>query len=538
MSLLTKAAAAAISVITMSTVLGGIPAAHADVVQSDGAVVPTDSFVDPTADDSALARSAPPASVDLTAYAMPVRNQGQINSCVPWAIDYGLMGWWSKRQGIPGAPFAPMFTYSQLVGGRNLGTAPADVLAMGKAQGVDTASHYTQGYFNYTTLPTASEKLNALHYRIRDYKRLFASPTAGVTTAGSIIKTQLAAGRPVAILLRERKGFLSLGDDPALDTDVTTTSAGNHEVLALGYNANGVLIQNSWGTNGTWNANNLTGYGRISWNVLNHDVFEADTISGLVNVADHSLDDDINNDIVARLGNGDLYYYPGNGAGAFGTPQQIGTGFNDYRDILVTKDVNGDNHNDFIGRDNWGSVWLLYGNGSGGWSGSKQITVTGVDFSSYQRLLAPGDFNGDGRADLLGVDAGGYLNLFPGNGAGGFGAPGTPIGHGWSGLTAIYTPGDFDGDKTPDLIARRSDGTLWLYPTDGLAGFHTPYQIGTGWGSLRVTAPGDLTGDGKSDLLAIFPSGALVIYPGNGTGKFSPSIVVTSSGWDVVTYLG
>jgi hypothetical protein len=538
MSMLHKVLAATLSACTVGGIVGALPAHADDPIPASGGEAQAGYYMDPTADDGAMTRSAPPASVDLRAYAMPVANQGAVNSCVTWSIDYALMGWYAKKLGIPGVPLAPMYTYSQLVGGRNVGTRPIDVLTMGMNQGVDAAAHYTQGaYSNYTTLPTAAEKLNAKHWRIRSFRQLFYSDTGNVSTAGSIIKSQLAAGRPVSILMRERTGLFKLADDPAVDTDTTSASPGNHDVLALGYNSAGVLVQNSWGTNGAWNANNRTGYGRISWNVLNHDVLEADTISGLVDVADHSLDNDLNNDILARTGSGDLYFYSGTGHSGFGSPQLLSSGFNDYKDILVTKDVNGDGHNDIVVRDIWNSVWILFGDETGGWSGYKQVAISGVDFSTYQRLLAPGDFNSDGRADLMGIKTDGTLNLFTGNGVGGFAAP-LVIGHGWAGLTGVYTPGDFNGDRTADLIGRHTDGTLWLYPGNGATAFHTAYQIGTGWNGLRVTAPGDLTGDAKSDLLVVTSAGALLIYPGNGTGKFSPSFVVASSGWNVVNYLG
>src|SRR3954453_2101420 len=66
-----------------------------------------------TAQDVHTAAADLPASVDLTPYAMPVGDQGQVGSCAAWAADYSSMGYWMNKQGIAGGPLAPMYTYSQ-----------------------------------------------------------------------------------------------------------------------------------------------------------------------------------------------------------------------------------------------------------------------------------------------------------------------------------------------------------------------------------------------------------------------------------------
>src|SRR3954452_10018932 len=40
-----------------------------------------------------------PAGIDLTANAMPVGDQGQVNSCAAWAVDYSALGYWMNKQG-------------------------------------------------------------------------------------------------------------------------------------------------------------------------------------------------------------------------------------------------------------------------------------------------------------------------------------------------------------------------------------------------------------------------------------------------------
>ena len=96
-------------------------------------------------------------------------------------------------------------------------------------------------------------------------------------------------------------------------------------------------------------------------------------------------------------------------------------------------------------------------------------------------LVGPGDFNGDGRADLLaresrraccGSTRERYRRLAaPGQGRGG-------LERHDRGCRA----GDLNGDRTPDLLARDGAGDLWLYPGNGAGGWGTPSRsIGRGW---------------------------------------------------------
>jgi len=98
--------------------------------------------------------------------------------------------------------------------------------------------------------------------------------------------------------------------------------------------------------------------------------------------------------------------------------------------------------------------------------------------------VAVGDFNSDGRPDILGDTAAGALNLYPGNGLGGFGGH-VEIGHGWAGWK-LLGPGDFSGDGHADLIGTDPAGDLWLYPTTGKATFGPRTHLGTHWSSTNL----------------------------------------------------
>lgn len=144
------------------------------------------------------------------------------------------------------------------------------------------------------------------------------------------------------------------------------------------------------------------------------------------------------------------------------------------------------------------------------------------------------DFNGDGKSDVLARDTNGVLWLYPGNGSGGW-LPAKQVGSGWNVMTAIESVGDFDGDGKADVIARNTNGVLWLYPGNGTGGWLTAKQIGSGWNVMTVIeAPGDFNGDGKADVIARDGNGVLWLYPGNGAGGWLTSKQI-GSGWNVMT---
>jgi hypothetical protein len=239
-----------------------------------GASAPSPIRVAPASAGAAQALVTLPSAVNLRNWALTPGNQGAINSCVAWVVDYALLGWYSNFTGRGGAPFAPMYTYSQINGGGDYGSDPTAALDIARTQGTDTVAHYTKGATNWTHLPTAAERANAAQYKISGYDVLFTGANqSGVATA---LKTALAANRPVAIKLAVRNGFDYIGP-LSTDTDRDTTSAirGYHEVLAVGYDAAGLVVQNSWGTG--WASG---GFGRISWAVVQHDVWEGETIRG------------------------------------------------------------------------------------------------------------------------------------------------------------------------------------------------------------------------------------------------------------------
>jgi hypothetical protein len=83
-------------------------------------------------------------------------------------------------------------------------------------------------------------------------------------------------------------------------------------------------------------------------------------------------------------------------------------------------------------------------------------------------------------------------------------------------MNAIFSTGDFNGDGKGDVLARRADtGALWLYPGNGSGGWLQWTQIGTGWEpGLRWPGRVTLDGDAKSDVVGRIGD-TLWLYPGH-----------------------
>ena len=156
----------------------------------------------------------------------------------------------------------------------------------------------------------------------------------------------------------------------------------------------------------------------------------------------------------------------------------------------------------------------------------------GTGWQAFDTVFGTGDFSGDAKGDVLARRPDGSLWLYPGTGSGTF-FSGVRIGTGWQGFTSLLSPGDFSGDGVPDVLARKADGTLWLYAGDGHGRWAAAgLRIGSGWQIFdTIESPGDFTGDGNADVLARRTDGSLWLYAGNGHGGWAAGGKQVGSGW-------
>jgi FG-GAP-like repeat len=230
-------------------------------------------------------------------------------------------------------------------------------------------------------------------------------------------------------------------------------------------------------------------------------------------------------DLVVRKPDGSLWMYRGNGAGGFatGSGEPIGVSFQAFDTVFASLDFSGDGYGDLIARKPDGSLWMYQGNGAGGLITSYGDSI-GAGFGIYDVVIGRGDFSGDGKTDLLARKPDGSLWMYRGNGAGGFVTGNAEwIGAGFQIYDTLRVAGDFSGDGKTDLLARKPDGSMWMYRGNGAGGFATGNGewIGAGFQIYDKTRVVDFSGDGKVDLVVRKPDGTLWMYRGNGVGGFA-----------------
>ncbi|MCX4783658.1 FG-GAP repeat domain-containing protein [Streptomyces sp. NBC_01264] len=210
-------------------------------------------------------------------------------------------------------------------------------------------------------------------------------------------------------------------------------------------------------------------------------------------------------------------FFP-NGKGGLDLVANIGYDFSGLSDAV---DV--DNDNDGYGE----ATWIAEKNGrlTYAWvdgAGESQERQVGTGYHIYAgKLLSPGQLGGGKEADLLGVDKAGVLWEYLAYPNGSLTAR-IKIGAGWGQYSQIAGQGDLTGDGKADIVARDTSGVLWLYKGTGnyAAPFAPRTKIGAGWNIYdRLVSVGDLNADGKTDLVARKSNGSLYRYSGTGNAS-------------------
>ena len=229
-------------------------------------------------------------------------------------------------------------------------------------------------------------------------------------------------------------------------------------------------------------------------------------------------------DILWRNDNGTLTDWLGTANGGF-TPNAANALSSVSADwhVVGIGDFSGDHREDILWRNTDGRMTDWLGTATGGFTDNRANALTAVATDWF--VTAVGDFNGDGRDDILFRNVDGRITDWLGTASGGF----TPnsanfynsVGTDWQ----VAGVGDFDGDGHDDILWRNADGHITEWLGTGLGGFidnrsQTYEPVALQW---QVAGIGDFDGDGHDDILWRNADGGVTDWRGTSNGGFLPN---------------
>ncbi|MBI2807692.1 MAG: VCBS repeat-containing protein [Planctomycetes bacterium] len=215
----------------------------------------------------------------------------------------------------------------------------------------------------------------------------------------------------------------------------------------------------------------------------------------------------------------------GDGQGSFGNLQTISTGVNGWD--LAIGDIDGQNGNDIVTVSHDERRIRFFTN-----DGTGHFAVSDLRIAGSSQSIRLGDFNSDGKTDIIATMDFGRIAVFLNNGDGTFGVKNLDLSGGWAGEwkgnTSYQTPNltvawftdkapiDIDGDGQPDFLfgtwgrgapnvvtigQSNGDGTFVLKQYVASAGSGVPNKTLAGTYTGAVIA-GDFNNDGVQDIMA------------------------------------
>ncbi|WP_240799265.1 VCBS repeat-containing protein [Streptomyces sp. A0958] len=164
---------------------------------------------------------------------------------------------------------------------------------------------------------------------------------------------------------------------------------------------------------------------------------------------------------------------------------RIGDGWDVYDDLIGPGDLSGDGAGDILARDAKGDLFLYQGNGLGTALAAK--AKVGYGYDTYRHIIGAGDLTGDGRADVVAVAKDGTLYLYEGTGKAS--APlkaRVKIGYGFDIYSKFAAVGDLNGDGKADLIGVNGYGDLYRYTSTGTGKLNKRVRIGYGFNTYKA----------------------------------------------------
>jgi hypothetical protein len=166
-----------------------------------------------------------------------------------------------------------------------------------------------------------------------------------------------------------------------------------------------------------------------------------------------------------------------------------------------------------------------------GTSVASQATLPGPGATWH--VVGSGDFNADGKADIVFQNIDGTPQIWTMNGS--TVTSETTLADPGFAWKAVGT-GDFNGDGNSDIVFQNANGTPMIWEMNGtsVATTATLSNPGKNW---TLIGTGDFNGDGKSDLVFQEPNGTPMIWEMNGTSVTATAILPKPQGagsWQLI----
>ena len=215
-------------------------------------------------------------------------------------------------------------------------------------------------------------------------------------------------------------------------------------------------------------------------------------------------------------------------------------------DRVWPADINGDGYTDFIGMDDSGSIYTFVNKKNFTFETRKESKLNGLLYksgwfnTSINSNIWPGDFNGDGKMDIVAIDSVGAVSYAISRGDGYFdtvkhvSSGAFPTSSGWyhTSINARVWTSDITGDGKVDFVGvaggvyttlGEETHSLRRLSIDGAFPEHLWFDSAI---NNRVWT-GDIDGDGKMDMVAISDTGSIRYALSKGNGTFEDAVTVT-----------
>ena len=194
-----------------------------------------------------------PAIVDLSPYLPPIGHQGSIGSCSAWSTVYYAKTLQENQEREWGAndrnhQYSPLFTYNQITGGVNRGTAITQHMTILEEKGATPFPLFPHTD-NIKIQPGEKAFKEAENYKSASHKRLdrYDESKGQWVVDLHTVKTVLAEGLPVIGGFEVYENFYNYKG--GVYKRISGKPTGGHAMCIVGYNdeINALMIVNSWG---------------------------------------------------------------------------------------------------------------------------------------------------------------------------------------------------------------------------------------------------------------------------------------------------